>query len=77
MDDITVNDLHQLIGSGKSPVMIDVREPHEHDEFNIGGINIPVTELPFRVSESKRLWRGRYCPLLPVRESQLPCSKTP
>lgn len=55
MHDITVNDLHLLISSDKSPVMIDVREPHEHDEFNIGGINIPVTELPFRIGELKDL----------------------
>ncbi len=55
MNEITVSDLHQLMASGKTPALIDVREPHEHDEFNIGGINIPVTELPFRISELQAL----------------------
>lgn len=53
MNDISVNELHQLIESGKSPNLIDVRESHEHDEYCIGGINIPVTELPFRLNELK------------------------
>ncbi len=55
MKNITIIDLRQQIESGESPTLIDVREPHEHDEFNIGGINIPVTELPFRVDELKAL----------------------
>jgi len=27
-------------------VLVDVREPYEHDEYNIGGINIPLAEIP-------------------------------
>lgn len=58
MKEITANELHQLMESGKKPTLIDVREPHEHDEFNIGGMNIPVTELPFRISELNELGDG-------------------
>lgn len=55
MTNLSIQDLHQLIESGNSPILIDVREPHEHDEFNIGGLNIPVTEMPFRIDELKAL----------------------
>lgn len=51
MKEITVHVLKELIQANKAPYMIDVREPHEHDEFNLGGQNIPVTELPFRIAE--------------------------
>jgi rhodanese-related sulfurtransferase len=39
-------------------IIIDVREPDEHERFNIGGTNIPVTELPFRIHEVKQLGEG-------------------
>jgi rhodanese-related sulfurtransferase len=55
MTNLSIHDLHLLIEAGKAPVLIDVREPHEHEEFNIGGINIPVTEMPFRIAELKAL----------------------
>ncbi len=31
--------------NNQSPVLVDVRDPHEHQERNLGGINIPLTEL--------------------------------
>lgn len=40
--DITVQELKQKIESGDDFVLIDVREPHEHEEFNVGGQLIPV-----------------------------------
>jgi rhodanese-related sulfurtransferase len=64
MKDITAKELYQRLASGEPVNLIDVREPHEHDEFNIGGINIPVTELPFRIEELKALGEGEivlYC----------------
>lgn len=54
MHDITPIDLDRRIREGESFHLIDVREPHEHEDFNIGGINIPVTELPFRAAEVKQ-----------------------
>ena len=55
MKEITVQTLKELIQANKAPHLIDVREPHEHDEFNLGGQNIPVTELPFRIAELKSI----------------------
>jgi rhodanese-related sulfurtransferase len=31
--------------AGESPNLIDVREPHEHEEFNIGGTNLPLGDI--------------------------------
>ena len=42
---ITVEDLKQRIDSGESFHLIDVREPHEHDEFNVGGQLIPLGKI--------------------------------
>ncbi len=53
MTEISVNELQQRIQSGDKLLLVDVREPYEHEEFDIGGINIPVTELPFRIDELK------------------------
>ena len=55
MNEITVQILRELIDTDKAPALVDVREPHEHDEYNLGGKNIPVTELPFRISELQAL----------------------
>lgn len=42
---ITVEDLKQRIDSGESFHRIDVREPHEHAEFNVGGQLIPLGKI--------------------------------
>ena len=36
---------HQLINSKEDFQLIDVREPDEHDEFNIGGTLIPLGDI--------------------------------
>lgn len=44
--DINVQDLKARIDAGDQDfVLIDVREPYEHAEFNIGGILIPVSTI--------------------------------
>lgn len=53
MDEITPAELRQRLTSAEKIFLVDVREPHEHEEFNIGGTNIPITELPFRIEELK------------------------
>lgn len=55
MKDISVQELRERLQSGAPLILIDVREPLEHEEHNIGGINIPVTELPFRIDEIKAM----------------------
>lgn len=53
MNDLTPAELHQLLSNGEKLFLVDVREPHEHEEFNLGGVNIPVTSLPFRIEDLK------------------------
>jgi rhodanese-related sulfurtransferase len=40
--DISVLDLKQKMERGENFVLIDVREPYEHEEFNVGGNLIPL-----------------------------------
>ncbi|MCU0347669.1 MAG: rhodanese-like domain-containing protein [Saprospiraceae bacterium] len=41
--DITVEELKKRLDAGDNNfVLIDVREPYEHEEFNIGGKLVPV-----------------------------------
>jgi rhodanese-related sulfurtransferase len=58
MKEITAKEVKQRLESGEPLILIDVREPYEHEEFDIGGTNIPVTELPFRLDELKQLGNG-------------------
>ena len=43
--DITVEELHQKLQSGEKFVFIDVREPWEYEEFNLGAELIPLGDL--------------------------------
>ncbi len=45
MQSISPEALKQRIDSGEDLQLIDVREQYEHDEFNIGGILIPLGEI--------------------------------
>ena len=45
MKSITSKELQQLINDKKDIQLIDVREPDEHEEFNIGGELIPLGEV--------------------------------
>ena len=45
MRSVTVTALKEMIGKGEPVQLIDVREPFEHEEFNIGGMLIPLGEV--------------------------------
>lgn len=45
MQNITAEELKQRIDKGEALNIVDVREPHEHAEFNIGGILKPLGEV--------------------------------
>jgi rhodanese-related sulfurtransferase len=45
MENITAEELKKRIDSGEALHIVDVREPHEHQEFNIGGTLIPLGEI--------------------------------
>jgi rhodanese-related sulfurtransferase len=42
---ITTNELRERILNGEELHLVDVREPYEHDEFNIGGELIPLGKI--------------------------------
>lgn len=45
MRSITVEELKQRIEAGEQLSIVDVREPNEHAEFNIGGTLLPVGQI--------------------------------
>jgi rhodanese-related sulfurtransferase len=42
---ITVDELKTKIDSGETMELVDVREPQEHADFNIGGILLPFGKV--------------------------------
>jgi rhodanese-related sulfurtransferase len=38
-------ELHERLSNGEKLNLVDVREPSEHDEFNIGGTLIPLGKI--------------------------------
>ena len=42
MQTITVDALKEILDAGEKINLVDVREPHEHAEFNIGGLLLPL-----------------------------------
>lgn len=49
--DITVQELKERLDKGEDFVLIDVRQPSEHQEFNVGGKLIPLGTVPVRMNE--------------------------
>ena len=49
--DITVEQLKELLENGETINLIDVREEHEYEDDNLGGILIPLGEIPDRLDE--------------------------
>ena len=45
MQVITVEELKSRLDKGESPHLLDVREPSEHAEFNIGGVLLPLGKI--------------------------------
>lgn len=54
MKEITVQELKKLRDEKADFQLIDVREPHEFDEANLGGELIPMGEVLDRVGEIAR-----------------------
>lgn len=49
--DITVQELDERIKNNESLILVDVREPFEHDLANIGGTLIPLGDLPYQLEQ--------------------------
>jgi rhodanese-related sulfurtransferase len=45
MQNITAEEVKSRLDNGETLHLIDVREPHEHAEFNIGGQLIPLGKI--------------------------------
>ena len=52
MKTIDVQQLKQRIDAGEALNLVDVRETYEHEEFNIGGILLPVGDVRTGDTES-------------------------
>lgn len=45
MQNITAEEVKSRLDNGETLNLVDVREPHEHAEFNIGGILLPLGKI--------------------------------
>jgi rhodanese-related sulfurtransferase len=57
MQDITASEVKERLDKGEMVHLIDVREEHEYEEYNIGAILIPLGTLPDRISELEE-WKN-------------------
>ncbi|MBS1657589.1 MAG: rhodanese-like domain-containing protein [Chitinophagales bacterium] len=51
MKEISVHELKERLDKGERLIVIDVREEWEHQEFNIGAINIPLSIFMTKLEE--------------------------
>lgn len=49
--EIDVRQLKSRLDAGDDFVFVDVREPHEYEEFNLGADLIPLGSIPERLGE--------------------------
>ncbi|HEY4062675.1 MAG TPA: rhodanese-like domain-containing protein [Puia sp.] len=65
MQPISVEALKVRIDAGESLYLLDVREPGEHQEFNIGGTLLPLGQIRNMQTEDIDDWKDRevicYC----------------
>jgi rhodanese-related sulfurtransferase len=51
MEDISVQELKERRDKGEDLVLIDVREPYEWEEFNIGGELVPLGSIQAKLPD--------------------------
>ena len=65
MQSITVQELKEKIDSGEILQLLDVREPSEHAEFNIGGTLLPLGNIMNMQIDEIEDWKDKevicYC----------------
>ena len=57
MQTITVQELKERLDKGESIHIVDVREPYENEEFNIGGTLLPLGAIRNMETESIDDWK--------------------
>jgi rhodanese-related sulfurtransferase len=45
MENISVEEVKERLSKGEQLNLVDVREPYEHEDFNIGGILFPLGDI--------------------------------
>ena len=45
MENISVEEVKKRVDNGEKLNLVDVREPHERVDFNIGGIHVPLGQI--------------------------------
>src|SRR5687768_1005674 len=55
MKEITVLQLKEMLDTKRNITLVDVREPYEHEEYNLGGILIPLADIPGSSEKLKEL----------------------
>jgi rhodanese-related sulfurtransferase len=65
MQAISVEEVKARLDAGESLHLVDVREPAEHQEFNIGGTLLPLGQVRMMDTESIDDWKDEevicYC----------------
>lgn len=54
MQQITPKELKEKLDSNADVLLIDIREDFERDAYNIGGLHIPMGEVPSKLSDIPR-----------------------
>jgi rhodanese-related sulfurtransferase len=57
MQAITVEELKARLDAGESLHLLDVREPSEHAEFNIGGVLLPLGKIQTMQTDEIEGWK--------------------
>lgn len=57
MKTITVEEMKALLDAGEPIHLVDVREPYEHAEFNIGGLLLPLGHVQSLQIEPIEDWK--------------------
>lgn len=55
---ITVEEIKSRMDAGEQLCLVDVREPHEHAEFNIGGTLLPLGKIQTMQVEDIEDWKN-------------------
>lgn len=65
MQTITVEQVKARLDAGESLHLLDVREPSEHAEFNIGGVLLPLRQIQTMQTDAIDNWKDEevivYC----------------
>jgi rhodanese-related sulfurtransferase len=65
MQTISVEEVKKRLDAGEALHLLDVREPHEHADFNIGGVLLPLGRVMQMDTDEIEPWKNEevivYC----------------